>query len=142
MQITEFEILVEFRLRRITAQQAPHRDGPDGFGPNLFRSAAVSLRLLYVTRCWWPSPSGCIRIAATAMLLASVVNTARRAGSRLCNTSANERAPMALARRSQPLPWLERVQVRLRCTGPLEPCSRSAAVSGAAISAQPTTKRR
>jgi hypothetical protein len=48
----------------------------------------------YASGCWCPASSGCVRIAATAMLLASVVSTALRAGSKVRKTCADERASL------------------------------------------------
>ena len=83
--------------------------------------------LSYATGCWWPS-SGWVKIAATAMLLASVVRTARRAGSKVRNTGAEERVQ------------LQSVEARLGFVRPRESRCRAAwplpsAVSGAATSA-------
>ena len=63
-----------------------------------FRSAAVNLRLSYTTECCRPSSSGCVRIAATEMLLAFVVSTARRAGSKVWSTGAEERASFSASK--------------------------------------------
>ena len=48
----------------------------------------LSLRLSYAAGCWCPLSSGSVRIAATAMLLASVVSTARWVGSKVLNTGS------------------------------------------------------
>ena len=66
-----------------------------------------------------------------AMLLASVVRTARRAGSKARNTGAEERASFSASK----LAWVSAVQVNSAVGLP-------SAVSGAATSAKPSTKRR
>ena len=66
--------------------------------------------------CWWPSSSGCVLIAATATLLASVISTALRVWSKVCSTGHRCR------REGQ----LQRVETRLRLRGPREPRRRAA----------------
>ena len=95
------------------------------------RSVAVSFRLSYAIGCWCPASSGCVRIAATAIPLASVVSTARRAGSNVRRTGAVDSACFSASK----LVWAVAVHSNRAFGLPN-------AVRGAANSAYPSTKRR
>ena len=95
------------------------------------RSVAVSFLLSYAIGCWCPASSGCVRIADTAIPLASVVRTARRAGSNVRRTGAVDSACLSASK----LAWAAAVYSNRAFGLPN-------AVSGAATSAYPSTNLR